>query len=149
VHEGASTPARAALQLLWATLAVQILGRLLDARWHATHDEFEGASQQLEAHWLAWIGVLATLVVAAWAVKRRVSPGRPGYVTVLVSTGLYVPVAVWHFIEHANHSDPELAHVLLAISQIAVLVGAVAASLAAWRRPPRGETGAAEVPGGA
>jgi hypothetical protein len=146
VCEGASTPARTALQLLWATLLVQVLGRLIDARWHATHDEFEGASEQLEAHWLAWIGVLATLGVAAWAAQRGVTPGRLGYLTVLVATGFYVPVAVWHFIEHANHSDPELAHVLLAISQIAVLVGAIAATLA-WRSPPRGETGPAEASG--
>jgi hypothetical protein len=57
-------------------------------------------------------------------------------------------VAVWHFVEHANHSDPELAHVVIAISQISVLVGAIAATLAAWRGPPRGETGAAGAPGG-
>ena len=55
MRDGASTRARTALQLLWATLIVQVAGRLIDARWHATHDEFEGASQQLQAHWLIWL----------------------------------------------------------------------------------------------
>jgi hypothetical protein len=139
VPEATSNQARTTLRLLWATLLVQLLGRLLDARWHATHDEFEGASQQLEAHWLAWIGVLATLAVAAWAVRQRVIPGPFGYVTVLVATGVYVPVAVWHFIEHANRSDPEIAHVFLAVSQAGVLAGAVAATVAALRGRRIGE----------
>ena len=132
-----------ALRLLWATLAVQLLGRLLDLRWHANHDEFEGASEQLQAHWLAWIGVLATLVVAGWAVSRRGLPGHSGYVAVLGASAVYVPVAGWHFFEHANGADPELAHVLFAASQAVVLVGAIASTLAGRAREggPAGASG--------
>jgi hypothetical protein len=52
---------------------------------------------------------------------------------------LYIPVSVWHFIEHANRNDPELAHILLAIGGVAMLAGAVAATLLARRAPPRAE----------
>jgi hypothetical protein len=139
VGEASSRSVRVGLTALWAGLLVQLLGGLLDARWHATHDEFEGASEQLEAHWLLWIGVLATLAVAAWAIWRRVRPGPLGYLVVLTGAAAYVSVSVWHFIEHANGSDPELAHVLLAISQAAMLTGAIVATLAGLRaRGPGG-----------
>lgn len=68
---GTGTPVeeRRLLRFLWAAAAVQLLGRALDGRWHATHDEFEGTRQQLTAHWLLWLGVLATLAVAALGVR--------------------------------------------------------------------------------
>jgi hypothetical protein len=121
-------PARTRLvQLLAVALVVQIAGRALDGRWHATHDEFEGASQQLEAHWLIWLGVLATLGICALALRRldRDDRGLLGYRVTLVSGLGYAIVAVWHFIEHANHNDPEIAHVLLALGQAGMLIGIV------------------------
>jgi hypothetical protein len=113
------------LQLLALAAVVQIAGRGLDGWWHATHDEFEAARQQLQAHWLLWLGVLGTLAVCAVAV-RRLAPGDrtlSGFRVALYSGLLYAPVAVWHFIEHANHRDPELPHVLLAAGQIGMLLG--------------------------
>jgi hypothetical protein len=115
------------LQLLAVALVVQIAGRALDGRWHATHDEFEGASQQLEAHWLIWVGVLATLAICALAL-RRLRPddrGLLGYRITLFSGLGYAAVAVWHFIEHANHNDPAIAHVFLALGQAGMLAGIV------------------------
>lgn len=122
-----------ALGALWIAVAVQLAGRLVDLRWHLTHDEFEGTSQQLEAHWLVWIGVLATVAVA-WAVARseRVV-GYPGYVLTLAAGLLYMPVAVWHFIAHANGEDPELAHLLLGIAGVGMVTGAVLAAVLARR----------------
>jgi hypothetical protein len=117
-------------------VALQLLGRALDLRWHLTHDEFEGVSQQFEAHWLLWLGVLATLVVA-WAAARRPEPEpleRRVYIFVLASGLAYAVVAVWHFIEHANHNDPELAHVLLGVTQLAMITGAVLATYAVRAR---------------
>ena len=143
--DGAGGLLRRPLRLLWVALTVQLLGRLLDLRWHATHDEFEGPSQQFEAHWLLWIGVLGTLVVVGWLVAQGASPGRSGYLTALVASCLYVAVAVWHFVEHANHQDPELAHILLAVTQTAVVAGAVLATVAVRRAQarPAGESGQA------
>lgn len=118
---------------LLIAIGVMLLGRLLDLRWHVEHDEFEGTSQQFEAHWLLWIGVLMVLVVAAVGVRERI--GGSGTQLVLLSAVLYVPISIWHFVEHANGADPELAHVLLGITNLAMVVGAVVAWLNARRRP--------------
>lgn len=136
--------ARGRVQLLWSAVAVQVLGRLLDLRWHLSHDEFEGVSQQFEAHWLLWAGVLMTLVVVLVAARRPdlALQERRGYLLVLFSGLAYTGVAVWHFLEHANEQDPELAHVLLGLTQIAMILGAVVATLGArGRGRPRTATG--------
>ena len=134
------------LQLLGFAAVVQIAGRALDGRWHAQHDEFEGASQQLEAHWLLWLGVIATLAVCVLALRRleRDDRGRLGYRVTLLSGLLYTPVAVWHFIEHANHNDPAIPHVLLAAGQLGMIVGIVLVFLLSRqrRRPSPGPAGA-------
>ena len=122
------------LQALWGAMFLQLLGRLVDLRWHLTHDEFEAASQQLEAHWLVWLAVLATMGVALLAITASIPARRGGYQVVLASGVVYVGIAVWHFIEHANHHDPQAAHVLLAVSQAAMLVGAVMATVQARRQ---------------
>jgi hypothetical protein len=118
------------LRALWIGALLFVTGIVLDLRWHLEHDEFEGVSQQFEAHWLLWLGVLATLVVAYVGVRRVDIPSleRRGYAFVLGSGLAYTAVAVWHFIEHANHQDPEVAHVLLGVAQVAMLIGAVVAS---------------------
>lgn len=103
-------------------LAASIAGRVIDLRWHATHDEFETVSDQLRAHWLAWLGALVLLLVALSAtVQRRSSPAMTA---VLIGAVAYAPIAAWHLYEHSQHRDPDLPHVLLALSQIAMLVGA-------------------------
>lgn len=114
------------LVALWIAVAVMLLGRLLDLRWHLANDEFEGTIQQLEAHWLVWLGVLVVLWGAAAGVRAGVD--GIGFRLTLVSALLYVPVAIWHFVEHANGADPEAAHYLLAITQIGVLAGATTAA---------------------
>jgi hypothetical protein len=125
---------RVALRALWTAVGIQLAGRLLDLRWHLTHDEFEGTSQQFEAHWLLWLGVLATIAVAAWAVLRHERlAGYPGYLLTLASGLFYVPNSVWHFIEHAHGTDPELAHLLLGVGQVGMVIGVVLATLLARR----------------
>ena len=117
------------LWLLAGAALLQVAGRMLDGWWHANHDEFEAARQQLEAHWLIWLGVLATLAVCALALRRLASddPATRGYRVTLVSGLAYAAVATWHFIEHANHKDPEVAHVLLAFTQAGMILGIVLA----------------------
>lgn len=141
---GASESAHPDVRIRWLWLAVGVLlaGRIRDSVWHATHDEFEGTSQQLEAHWLAWLGVILVLAVVAKGTTADARLPR-GYVAVATGAALYVIVAIWHFIEHANGDDPEVAHVLLGVSQIAIFVGATLATFDA-----RGERGGASSPGG-
>jgi hypothetical protein len=43
----------------------QIAGRLIDLQWHLTHEEFEGAVEQLQAHWLIWLTTVFVIGVAA------------------------------------------------------------------------------------
>jgi hypothetical protein len=65
-----------------------------------------------------------------------VGAGRPepsplehrGYLFIVASGLAYAAVAVWHFVEHANHNDPELAHVLLGVTQLAMVAGALLAT---------------------
>jgi hypothetical protein len=133
--------ANQALRALWIAVAVQLAGRLLDLRWHLTHDEFEGTSQQLEAHWLLWLGVLVTIAVGVWAVLRPERlVGYHGYLLTVAAGLLYVPVAVWHFIAHANGEDPELAHVLVGVGGVGMVIGAVLATLLVRRSRPAADT---------
>jgi hypothetical protein len=123
-----NAPARPFLIAIWVGVGVQIAGRILDGIWHATNDEFEAASQQLEAHWLLWLGVIITVVAASLAVARVPAGERNwGYSLLLAGGLLYVPVSIWHFIEHANLNDPQVAHYLLALGQGTMIAGAIAA----------------------
>jgi hypothetical protein len=130
--------ARRRLQALWVAVGVQLLGWLVDLRWHLTNEEFEGVSEQFEAHWLLWLGVLGALLVSLLAARERGTPApeRRGYLFLLGSGLAYTGVAVWHFVEHANGNDPELAHVLLGVTQVGMILGAVLATLDARRGQP-------------
>lgn len=103
-------------------VVVLTAGRVLDLRWHATHDEFETGRDQLQAHWPAWLGALLLLCVAAIAMRWRVCRS-PGFVVLFASAALYAAVAVWHFSLHQQLRDPDLPHVLLAVSQVGLYVG--------------------------
>jgi len=99
-------------------------GRGLDLWWHATNDEFETGSDQLQAHWLAWLGALVMLGAAVVAARRPVYRS-PGFIVLLTSGLLYAAVAVWHFWLHQQLRDPDLPHVLLALSQLGLYAGAL------------------------
>jgi hypothetical protein len=124
-------------QLLVAGVVVQVAGRALDGVWHANHDEFEGTAQQFEAHWLLWLGVLGTVAVAAVALRSD-APARFGLRLTVVASVLYAAVATWHFIEHANHNDPAVAHVLLAVFQVAIFAAVGVAIVTLHRRASGG-----------
>ena len=117
-------PSRRSLQHLWIAFAIQVAGRLLDFWWHATHDQFESGTDQLRAHWLVWIGTALVLVVGVRALLAGVAgPERPGYLTVVLANGLYVPIAVAHFFQHMNHQEVDWAHAGLGITNVAAAIG--------------------------
>jgi hypothetical protein len=131
--------ARPYLRALWIGALLFVAGIALDQRWHATHDEFEGASQQFDAHWLLWMGFLVVFAAAMLGFTRVPSEQRhPGFTVVLIASALYLPVTIWHFVAHANEVDPELAHVLLALGDAAIIGGAAWTVVAALkpRRSP-------------
>jgi hypothetical protein len=112
------------LRTLWISAILFVVGIARDLQWHSTHEEFEGTSQQFEAHWLLWIGFLAILAVAVLAFLRLSPEERhPGFTVVLAASVVYLPVTIWHFIAHANEVDPAVAHVLLAIGDATILGG--------------------------
>jgi hypothetical protein len=104
-------------------IAVATVGRVIDLSWHARHPEFETGMDQVQAHSVAWLGALILFVAAAVAVSRRLR--TPGFVTILASASLYASVAVWHFVLHVQGRDPDLPHVLLAISQLGLYIGSM------------------------
>ena len=125
--------ARGVVVGLWVGLAASVAGRMLDLRWHATHDEFEGATEQLEAHWLAWLGAVVLLVTAVIGIRQGGRVANIGTAAVLAGSAAYVLFASWHFYEHAQRRDPEVLHVLLVAAQV-VMLGGVPAALVLARR---------------
>ncbi len=129
---------RRVLRAMWIGVAVQVIGGAVDLHWHATHHEFERASQQVQAHWLAWLGVGIVLVAAASALTRLTAgERRGGYQAVLIGCLLFAAVSVWHFIEHANGADPQVAHVFLYLSYFGIIAAVAWLTLTARRSAAR------------
>jgi hypothetical protein len=117
-------------RLLAFGVAAFIAGRLLDARWHAGHDEFETGADQIQAHWLVWLGTLLTLAAAIQGVGERPSPG---YSIALAGALGYGVVAAWHFYEHTERREVDVTHLLLVVTNLVILTGAVCVAIEAWR----------------
>lgn len=123
------------LRLLWGAFAVQVAGRLLDFWWHATHEEFETGRDQLQAHWLVWIGTVLVLMVGGRALRTGVRrPERVGYLTVVVANALYVPISGVHLIQHMNHQEVDWAHAGLGITNVVAAIGVLYVSYVSTRR---------------
>jgi hypothetical protein len=85
--------------LLLIGFVAQIAGRLVDLQWHLAHDEFEGAAEQLRAHWLIWFSTIFILGVAIAAVRSVGEPGQHrGYLIVLAANLAYGVIAVIHLL---------------------------------------------------
>lgn len=118
------TPQRLATApwLLALGVVVFIAGRLLDAWWHAGDDEFETGADQLQAHWLVWLGALLVFAAAVQGVRERLSAG---YLVALSGALGYAVVAAWHFYEHTEHREVDVTHLLLVVANLVILVGVV------------------------
>jgi hypothetical protein len=125
-----ATPPR----LLAFGVATFIAGRLLDAWWHAGHDEFETGTDQLQAHWLVWIGALLVMAAAAQGVRERRSPG---YSVALAGALGYAVVAAWHFYEHTERREVDVTHLVLVVTNLVILTGVVWVAIEAARGMPR------------
>jgi hypothetical protein len=111
-------------RLLLTAFAAQVAGRLVDLQWHSTHEEFEGAAEQLQAHWLIWLATLFMTAVAIAAVRQRGEPSQlRGYLVVLIANVAYAIVAVIHFFQHLDHLEVDWTHLLPALTNIAALIG--------------------------
>lgn len=125
----------AVVRSLWVGAALVLAGLLYDLRWHAAHDHFETAGDQVEAHWLSWLGLAVVLVLSLTATVRLPAAARPsGLVLTAAAASARAVVTAWHYWEHLNERDPDLSHVLLALSEVAVFVGIVLLSVQVRRR---------------
>lgn len=112
----------------------QVAGRLVDLQWHLTHEEFEGAVEQVQAHWLIWLATVFVIGVSAVALRTIQEPRqRWGYVLVLSANLAYGAVAIAHFFQHLNRTEVDWAHLLLVITGIAAAVGVLWVLLARLR----------------
>jgi hypothetical protein len=103
---------------------VMTAGRAIDLHWHATHAEFETGADQIQAHWLAWLGAFLLLAPSSIGVTSR-RHRSPGFLILFGSAWLYAAVAVWHFWLHQRFQDPDLPHALLALSQLGLYIGTI------------------------
>lgn len=117
---------------IWAGVALQVIGQAIDFRWHATHKEFETAADQLQAHWLLWIGSLVTLVAVALAARVLRGTRREGLLIALWASVGYVAGSIWHFLEHARGADPAAPHILLLATKVGILTGVIWATVQWW-----------------
>jgi len=103
-------------------VVVMTAGRVIDLQWHATHPEFETGGDQIQAHWLAWLGAVVLLAASIIGVASR-RYRSPGFLILFGSAWLYAGVAFWHFRLHQQLRDPDLPHALLALSQLGLYIG--------------------------
>ena len=128
---------RTTLHLLWAAFAVQVAGRLLDLWWHATHEGFETGRDQLQAHWLVWLGTILVLVVAGRALMAGMKGSvRVGYLAVVAANAAYIPIAVAHFLQHLDHREVDWAHAGLGITNLVAAGGVLYVAYASRRQVP-------------
>jgi high-affinity Fe2+/Pb2+ permease len=74
------------------------------------------------------------LTTGVIALRRSdTAAGHRGYWLAVLSGGVYAIVSVWHFIEHANGNDPQVAHLFLYVGAAGMIAGAVL-GLASARR---------------
>lgn len=104
---------------------MSIAGHLVDLCWHAAHDEFETANDRPRAHWLAWLGALVLLATAVLALVRR--RGGPAMIAVLLGAPGVRRCRRVARLREGHYRGPDAAHVVLTVTQVVMLVGALAA----------------------
>lgn len=117
--------ARRALLALWIGVVIQLLGQLVDVRWHATHSShFRSTSEQVEAHWMIWLGILVMLVASLAALRSRHGTTSRGLIGALVASSVLVAGQVWNFLDHAQGRTTVPPHLLIALGRLGALVAA-------------------------
>ena len=111
---------------LWVGVAIQLVGQIVDVSWHAAHgSHFRRASEQVQAHWVIWLGIAVMLVVSAVALRGGEAQASRGFVLALVASGLLAVAQAWNFWEHAHGRPAVPAHVIMMVTRVGVVVAAV------------------------
>jgi hypothetical protein len=126
------------LLALWIGVGIQLLGQVLDVRWHAAHgSHFRSASEQVQAHWVIWVSIAVTMLSAAAAVRAGHGRASRGFLWALVTSVVFAAASGWNFWEHAHGRHAIAPHVLMIVSRIGVVVAAVWVThdLLGWQDP--------------
>ena len=113
---------------VWLGLAVQILGKVVDAWWHSTHPGFEDVGELLRAHSVIYLGILWTLVASTRALietSNLAGLGNRGFFVTLIGSVGQLAGSAWDFWAHSIRAETSTAHMLNALGLIVVLLGAV------------------------
>jgi hypothetical protein len=111
---------------LWIGVAIQLVGQIVDVGWHAAHgSHFRRASEQVQAHWVIWLGIAVMLVVSAAAVRGGHARASRGFLLALLASGLLAVAQAWNFWEHARGRSSAPAHVIMMVTRVGVVVASV------------------------
>jgi hypothetical protein len=129
---------RSARRWIWRAVTLQVLGLAFDAVWHGLIDpDFEAttvaemAAHLGTVHVPIYLGALAVLVSALWALVERTRRAGPGVALPVAVLGAAVSVAgeAWHAYTHlqlSTHGGP----VAGSVSSVGLVVVVVAVWLA-------------------
>jgi uncharacterized BrkB/YihY/UPF0761 family membrane protein len=129
--------------LIWAALAVQFAGLIVDIVWHALHSDFEARTVEQMAvhlgtiHIPIYVGVLCVLLATAWALIDQARRPPIGAAFPVAFLGAMVSAAgeLWHAYLHL-HLDTHGGPVAVVISFAGFLI-VVAAMWISGRRDRR------------
>jgi hypothetical protein len=108
---------------LWISFGIQLLGQIVDVKWHAAHgSHFRSASEQVQAHWVTWLGIAVMLAVSTAAVRSGEAKTHRGFLVALVASGFLALAQAWNFWEHAHGRAAVPAHVVMVVSRLGILV---------------------------
>jgi hypothetical protein len=121
--------------LIWAALAVQLTGHVIDVVWHAVHSDFEAKTVEQMAvhlgtvHIPLYVGVLCVLFSTAWAVIDQARRPPIGAAFPIAFVGALISAAgeIWHATMHLQ-LDTRAAPIAGTMS----LVGFVIVAAAMW-----------------
>ena len=103
--------------LIWAALAVQFAGLIVDIVWHALHSDFEARTVEQMAvhlgtiHIPIYVGVLCVLLATAWALIDQARRPPIGAAFPVAFLGALISAAgeLWHAYLHLHldtHGGP-------------------------------------------
>jgi uncharacterized BrkB/YihY/UPF0761 family membrane protein len=120
--------------LIWAALAVQFAGLIVDIVWHALHSDFEARTVEQMAvhlgtiHIPIYVGVLCVLLATAWALidQARRPPIGAAFPVAFVGSLISTAGEAWHAYSHLRldtHGGPIAAAV--SFTGFLIVVGAM------------------------
>jgi len=129
--------------LIWAALAVQFTGHIVDVVWHAVRSDFEARTVEQMAvhlgtiHIPLYVGVLCVLLSTAWALIDQARRPPIGAAFPIAFVGALISAAgeIWHATMHLR-LDTRAAPIAGAMSFVGFVV-VVAAMWISGRRDQR------------